>query len=270
MGELSKIEWTDNTFNPWWGCVKVSEACRNCYAETFDKRVHGVGNEHWGPMAPRRFFGDKHWAEPRKWDARAEHTGVRERVFCASMADVFEDRDDLVEHRERLWDLIAETPNLDWLLLTKRPENFDAMVPWHEERERFPAWDNVWLGVTAETQDDYNRRVEILCDTPATLRFVSMEPLLEQVIIRGFGDTLPDWFIVGGESGPGARPMHPDWARSVRDQCIELGAAFHFKQWGDMATGDDGLVVRIGKKAAGRELDGRTWDELPPGGFDSN
>src|SRR5688572_457301 len=110
MGANSAIEWTDNTFNPWWGCQRVSPGCEHCYAETFDRRVHGRGNEHWGPSADRRFFGDKHWAEPRKWNREAEESGVRQRVFCASMADVFEDRRDLDDQRARLWDLIRETP----------------------------------------------------------------------------------------------------------------------------------------------------------------
>ncbi|MEQ8278349.1 MAG: phage Gp37/Gp68 family protein [Deltaproteobacteria bacterium] len=290
MGALSKIEWTDHTFNPWWGCTRVSEACRNCYAETFDKRVHGIGNEHWGPEAPRRFFGDKRWAEPLKWNARAERTGVRERVFCASMADVFEDRDDLIEHRRRLWLLISATPHLDWLLLTKRPENFRRMLPWFEAMGQFDEpWPHVWLGVTAETQADAARRIPLLLATPAVCRFVSVEPMLEAInltdLVRPMAvgvhghnalhcDVDPeddewngavlDWVICGGESGPGARPMHPDWARSLRDQCVEAGTAFLFKQWGAWApAGDSDITMLLGKKAAGRELDGRTWDQVP-------
>lgn len=120
MGKDTGITWTDSTFNPWWGCEKVSPGCTNCYAATFDKRV---GGDHWGAKAGRRFFGDKHWREPEKWNRDAAKSGERHRVFCASMADVFEDRDDLVQPRIRLFHLISETPNLDWLLLTKRPEN---------------------------------------------------------------------------------------------------------------------------------------------------
>src|SRR5688572_21886599 len=117
MGESTTITWTHHSWNPWWGCVKVSEGCKNCYAESFSKRAcHDI----WGPGSQRRFFGDKHWAEPIKWDRAAEKAGERRRVFCASMADVFEDRPDLVEPRRRLFELIRATPNLDWLLLTKR------------------------------------------------------------------------------------------------------------------------------------------------------
>jgi len=118
MGKDSKIEWTHHTFNPWWGCVKVSPGCEHCYAEAFAKRV---GKKVWGAQSDRRFFGDPHWREPLKWHDEAVITGERRRVFCASMADVFEDRDELIPHRIRLFQLIANTPKLDWLLLTKRP-----------------------------------------------------------------------------------------------------------------------------------------------------
>jgi len=127
MGKNSRIEWTNHTFNPWWGCTKVSAARKNCYAEAWSKRV---GQSVWGPNANRRFFGDKHWAEPIKWHSEALAAGQRRRVFCASMADVFEDRRDLDEWREKLWALIDATPQLDWLLLTKRPEMVRRLVPW--------------------------------------------------------------------------------------------------------------------------------------------
>lgn len=120
MGKNSRIEWTDHTFNPWWGCTKVSEACKNCYAEAWSKRV---GQQVWGPQAERRFFGERHWLEPLKWNADAAAHGKRLRVFCASMADVFEDRRSLDPWRSKLWELIEATPQLDWLLLTKRPEH---------------------------------------------------------------------------------------------------------------------------------------------------
>lgn len=145
MSEHSSIEWTDHTFNPWWGCARVSPACEHCYAETFSKRL---GQKIWGVRAERRFFGDPHWREPLKWDRRAAKIGERHRVFCGSMCDIFEDRRDLDVHRERLWRLMAETPNLDWLLLTKRPENVALMAPW---REPWPF--NVWLGTTVEDQN---------------------------------------------------------------------------------------------------------------------
>lgn len=138
MGQATKIEWATHTFNPWWGCLKVSEACKNCYAEAWAKRV---GQAVWGAHAPRRTFGEKHWRDPLSWNRRLNGTGRRERVFCASMADVFEDRRDLDEHRERLWTLIEATSNLDWLLLTKRPQVVSRLAPWGQD---WPA--NVWLG----------------------------------------------------------------------------------------------------------------------------
>ena len=143
MGKNSSIEWTDHTFNPWWGCVRVSPGCQNCYAETWAKRV---GADVWGAGADRRFFGEKHWQEPVKWNRTASESSPRKRVFCASMADVFELRTDLDTARQQLWKLIIETSNLDWLLLTKRPENIRSMAPW-------TVWpDNVWIGTTVEDQ----------------------------------------------------------------------------------------------------------------------
>lgn len=233
----SKIEWTDHTFNPWWGCVKVSPGCAHCYAETFSKRT---GNAVWGEESPRRFFGDKHWNEPRKWNAAAEAEGQRKRVFCASMADVFEDRADLVPHRARLCALIGETPWLDWLLLTKRPQNISRLMP------ALPV--NVWIGTSAEDQQRWDERLPILMATLATVRFVSAEPLLGPITMNGMR---PDWLIVGGESGGKARPMARAWVESLRDQCDER-TAFFFKQWGG-----------VDKHATGRMLDGRTFDALP-------
>jgi protein gp37 len=144
MGKNSKIEWTHHTFNPWWGCTKVSPACKNCYAETWARRI---GADIWGRSAPRRFFSDQHWRAPLAWNSEAQDEGVRRRVFCASMGDVFEGRTDLNEWRVRLWQLIEDTPWLDWLLLTKRPERALDYVPWDLE------WpENVWVGTTVENQ----------------------------------------------------------------------------------------------------------------------
>lgn len=269
MGRDSTIEWTHHTFNPWWGCTKVSPACAHCYAEAWAKRT---GNAVWGSGAPRRFFGDAHWREPQKWNAQASEDGVRRRVFCASMADVFERRRDLVEPRARLWELIAATPWLDWLLLTKRPQNVRHFVPWRQWPE------NVWLGTTVENDAWARKRLPYLVAAPAAVRFLSCEPLLGAVdLSRWIGGV--DWVIAGGESGPGARPMNPEWARKLRDLCVEQGVAFHFKQWGHWVPEDlasleewsgrqvremDGVrVVGLGKKAAGRQLDGRTWDQFP-------
>jgi protein gp37 len=251
MGEDSKIEWTHHTFNPWWGCAKVSPGCEHCYAEALAKRT---GHDTWGPKAPRRFFGDEHWNGPRKWNAAAESAGQRQRVFCASMADVFEDRDDLRADRRRLLSLIDETPWLDWLLLTKRPQNIarlmdDAMEGCFDRCNTFTAhMRNVWLGTTAENQEMYDERWRWLRQVDAGVLFVSAEPLLGPIVMKGYQ---PDWLIVGGESGGKARPMERAWVESLRSQC-DGGTAFFFKQWG----GRD-------KKATGRELDGRTWDALP-------
>lgn len=288
MAENSKIEWTDHTFNPWWGCVRVSPGCVNCYAETFDKRVHGKEKAHWGVKAGRRFFGDKHWNEPLKWNAAAAKVGERKRVFCASMADVFEDRPELVEHRARLFALILATPHLDWLLLTKRPENMVRLACDSGWEGEWP--ENVWAGCTAEDQTRANERISHLLAVPAAIRFLSCEPLLGPLNLQpwfhGMGITLSlrpilvspsiHWVICGGESGHGARDMKAEWARSLRDQCVSAGVAFHFKQWGEYLpdTQNPAMLgipegstggVRIGKHAAGRLLDGREWNDLPTG-----
>lgn len=279
MAQNSKIEWTHHTFNPWWGCIRVSPACKHCYAETWARRV---GMDLWGAKSPRRFFSDAHWREPLKWNREAAAEGVRRRVFCASMADVFEKRRELDEHRARLWPLIDSTPHLDWLLLTKRPEHIASMVPWGD---KWPA--NVWLGTTAENQHWADRRIPVLLENKAKVKFISAEPLLGSLKLNGLlldahatGNGL-NWVIAGGESGPHSRPMNPAWVEDLRDQCEAAGAAFHFKQWGHwgpeadaipksaqrvQVIGRDGAPVtlfRLGKHATGRKLDGRTWDGLP-------
>lgn len=263
MGKDSRIEWTDHTFNPWWGCTKVSAACTNCYAEAWAKRV---GARVWGAEAGRRFFGESHWREPLRWDRDSRAAGERHRVFCASMADVFEDRRELDEWRAKLASLIAATPNLDWLLLTKRPHKAAAIAPWGE------AWpSNVWLGTTVESQRWAEKRLPLLACVPARVRFLSCEPLLGPLQLQPWLKTAVHWVITGGESGPRARPSDPAWFRALRDQCVAAGVPFHFKQWGDWApsTGwtntpaSAEAMVRVGKKKAGRVLDGRTWDQLP-------
>lgn len=271
MAKDSKIEWTHHTFNPWWGCSKVSPACRHCYAETWAKRL---GSQIWGSNAPRRFFTDKHWKEPVHWNADAAAEGERRRVFCASMADVFERRNDLIETRNRLWQLIENTPWLDWLILTKRPQNVISMIPWDNY------WpDNVWLGITVENQTWAKKRIPYLEKFPARVRFLSCEPLLGRVDLQPFLQQTPNiinWVIAGGESGPYSRPMNPNWVRYLRNQCADNQIAFHFKQWGHWApeellteqqkkvtTLDGYRLAAVGKKQAGRILDGRTWDELP-------
>lgn len=250
MGEQTAISWTDHTFNPWWGCQKVSPACANCYAETFSKRV---GLQVWGPESERRFFGDKHWAEPRKWNADALKAGVRRRVFCASMADVFEDRADLVEPRLRLFELIEKTPHLDWLLLTKRP---DLMLEFFAGTSgaglSAPALPNLWAGTTVENQQYADERIPFLLQVPAVVRFLSVEPMLGPIELPPDALMELDWVIAGGESGAKHRPSNPDWFRSLRDQCQAAGVYFHFKQWGGLRP-----------KTNGRLLDGREWNEFP-------
>jgi protein gp37 len=267
MGETTGISWCDHTFNPWWGCVEVSEACDHCYARELAKRF-GFG---WGPNERRRFFGDKHWHEPFAWDRAAERDGVRRRVFCASMADVFEvlpvghpDTYAMDCARGDLFALIQATPHLDWLVLTKRP-GFAALYL-HEKfgSTRIP---NLWIGTTVENLRVAEARLWGLRQVKnAVIRFVSFEPLLEDVSsldLTGIG-----WAIAGGESGAHARPSHPDWFRRLRDRCIATGIAFHFKQWGEFAPVDlcdqnEEITHRIGKKAAGHLLDGREWLEFP-------
>lgn len=227
MGKATSIEWCDHSFNPWWGCQRVSLGCQNCYAETFDKRVGGA---HWGPNADRRFFGDKYWHEPVRWNAAAERAGVRASVFCASMADVFEDRRDLDPWRSRLWRLIEDTKWLDWLLLTKRPENHEMVPLAWQTGSRRPR--NAWLGASAEDRRRLTERLPHLraATWPAT-RFLSCEPLLGDL---GEMDlTGIDWVIVGGESGPGARPCRVEWIRSIVDQCRAARVPAFAKQLGD-------------------------------------
>lgn len=241
MGRDSKIAWTDDTFNPVWGCTKVDPGCEHCYAETFDKRVGGA---HWGPHPEFRAFGDKHWNEPRKWDREAKAAGVRRRVFCASMTDVFH-RDMPHDVTARLWDLIDETRNLDWLLLTKRADLIRERLPWSSV-----PWSNVWLGVSV-CEPSGLWRVDALRSIPATVRFLSMEPLLAPMPSFPLGGI--DWVIVGAESGARHRPMEIDWVRDIRDHCVAASVRFFLKQY----------VRPNGTKIETPELDGRRWTEFP-------
>lgn len=237
MGEVSGISWTDATFNPWWGCTRVSPGCERCYAETLATTRHRL--PVWGVDAPRKAMSDAYWRDPIKWDRRAGKEGVRRRVFCASMADVFEIPPvrnvpaNLVinDGRRRLFELIASTPNLDWLLLTKRPENVVELIP--------PAWSergwprNVWLGVTAEDRRRARERVSILVDIPARVRFVSHEPALEGVdLSQWLGAHGVHWVITGGESGMNARAYHLEWADDIIEQCRAANVAPFVKQLG--------------------------------------
>lgn len=250
MAERTAIQWTDATFNPWWGCERVSPACAHCYADTLARRY---GHALWESGGPRRFLSDKHWRQPLRWNRRAEERGIRLRVFCASMADVFEDRAELERWRLRLWALIEQTPLLEWQLLTKRPENVASMVTW-----RGADWPgNVWLGTSVENSR-HTFRVEILRELPAPVRFISAEPLLGSLFLNGKPNHRPldldgiDWVIAGGESGPRHRPLDLDWVRELRDACVDVGVPFFYKQQGGRTA-----------KSGGRLLDGRTWDEFP-------
>jgi protein gp37 len=344
MADRTNIEWCDATFNPFIGCTKISPGCDNCYAAAQDK-FRSWTPEGWG--GPRKRTSEANWRKPLRWNdagyrACAEcgwrgewkasfvdsaYGGdhicpactsmlvrpARRRVFCASLADVF-DNQVPVQWRRDLFDLIELTPNLDWLLLTKRIGNVADMV--REAR----TWDwllgrsNVWLGATVVNQEEADRDIPKLLATPARVRFLSLEPLLGPITLAGRWSELKnpkpanathpcdhlnfvDWVIAGGESGPGARPAHPDWFRSLRDQCAAADVPFLFKQhgeWNESIESDlscwvaiDGrgviehgtdaearafagetgtqwrLVYRPGKKAAGRLLDGREHNEFP-------
>lgn len=252
--ENSKIEWTHHTFNPWIGCTKVSPGCLHCYAETLmDTRY---GRVKWGKGQPRARTGKDNWRKPRQWNRAAEGAEERPRVFCASLADWL-DHEVPIEWLVDLLDLIRQTPNLDWLLLTKRPELWKPRLTTAHAASglgMIDAWldgvppANVWIGTSAEDQTRWDERMPILMNIPARVRFVSAEPLVGPIYM---GELRPDWLIVGGESGPGARPMKRDWVDVLCDQCDDR-TAFHFKQWGG-----------VDKKATGRLLNGRTWDELP-------
>jgi protein gp37 len=260
----TEIAWCNSTFNPWWGCAKVSDGCKNCYAETFAKRV---GLKVWGTGVEHRRFGDKHWAEPLKWNAAAAKSGQPWRVFCASMADVFEGRDEDQADRERLFRLIEATPALTWLLLTKRPEHMIDYAPLRWTNQGWPR--NVWAGCTVEDQENAERRIPHLLRVPAAVRFLSMEPLLGPVDLAytcfngadSFG-TMPGigWVIVGGESGHGARPFDLAWARSIREQCAAAGVPYFFKQAGAYPVLNDDRLYLKDKK--GGDLD-ELWKHAP-------
>ena len=206
------------------------------------------------------------------WNSTAEELGQRQRVFCASMADVFEKRKELDSSRDRLWTLIGATPWLDWLLLTKRPQHVLSLVPWANS---WPS--NVWLGATVENEKWAAERLPFLIDCPAIVRFVSCEPLLGRIDLQPWISSI-HWVIAGGESGGRARPSHPAWFRQLRNDCEDAGVPFLFKQWGNWSPARSGgsdnvavrdpatevaLMTRSSKRAAGRRLDGSTWDAVP-------
>lgn len=247
MAENSLIEWTDHTFNPWMGCTKVSPACDHCYAENLmDTRY---GQVRWGAGQPRR--RTKSWAAPRKWQKQALLSGARPFVFCASLADVFDNEVDPA-WRADLFKLIEETPNLVWLLLTKRIGNVLAM----SQSARGLLYDkfgiikpaplpaNVAIGATMANQFEYDRDRMKLAEVKSALQpaftFGSFEPLLGPIILD---KNAPDWIIVGGESGKQARPMDLEWARSLKRQSEELGRVFNFKQVGGRDSAKGGHML---------------------------
>lgn len=243
MGEQSAISWTDATFNPWIGCTRVSPGCDHCYAardNTRRKWVDGWG-EVGGPKVPRR--RTKTWREPIKWNAKATITGYRPRVFCASLADVFDNEVDDA-WRTDLWQLLRDTPNLRWMLLTKRIGNARKMLP--------PDWPfpHVGLMATMVNQEEWDRDIGKLMAVPAAWHGVSVEPMLGEVEI---GDgPWPDWIITGGESGPNHRVTQRWWVSHMRDQCAAAGIAFHHKQWGGVRPKENGC-----------EIDGREHKDFP-------
>jgi len=255
MAETTSIAWTDATWNGWIGCAKISPGCDHCYAEvSTPSRTKKI---LWGPLENRHRTSEKNWTLPLQWNARheefyAEH-GRRRRVFCASLSDVFDNRVD-PQWRVDLWALIRATPNLDWLILTKRVGNVVDMLP--------PDWGqgyaNVWLGISVVNQIEANRDIPKLLRIPALIRWLSMEPLLENVRLnkpRGDRGEKLDWVICGGESGHFARPMKAEWIINLRSECEQDDIAFFFKQWGGTSKDKggchlDGFEVKAWPAAA--------------------
>lgn len=323
MGERSKIEWTDHTWNLWEGCTKYSPGCEHCYAER--DRDHRLEIVQWGPSGTRKVMTDGVIRAPLRWDSEIHKSSVpnrRERVFTMSLGDFFEEWDGpVINHkgsearvredgalvyaldrgrpatfndlRAIAFKIMESTKNLDYLLLTKRPKNVARMVPKHWMEGHWPS--HVWMGVSAEDQNWFDKRIDTLLEIPAAIRFLSCEPLLGSIRLPKKLEGI-HWIIAGGESGPKSRPMHPSWPTFLRDQCKEQGIAFHFKQWGDwlpfshwneqmqpvskespsqyqqilipethLHGTTQGVVssYRVGKAKAGRKLWGREHNELP-------
>jgi protein gp37 len=256
----SKIQWTDHTFNPWVGCTKVSPGCDHCYAEAMmDTRM---GKVRWGAGQPRQRTTPAYWRQPLRWNEKAKAAGERHRVFCASLADVFDNEVDPA-WRGDLFDLIYRTPDLDWLLLTKRIGNAAAMI--EEARvsrvylPRWWPWPNVWIGATVVNQEEADRDIPKLLAVPAAVRFLSIEPILGPISLAGIpvrsdvivhGATEPatchlDWAIVGGESGPKARPTQIGWIRDIVAECKTAGVPVFVKQLGAQPRGWCSAIARM-------------------------
>ena len=278
MASFSKIEWTDSTFNPWVGCTKIKRpgdkpsACDFCYAEKWAKRS---GQVKWGNHARRRTT-ESYWRAPLSWNARAKDFqrkfGRRRRVFCASLADVFDNQAN-AEWRGDLFELIRRCDQIDWQLLTKRPQNMKKMLP----RDWGDGYPNVWLGTTAEDEQAYYQRVTHLLALPAVVRFVSYEPAIGPLGNVDIGGQTPDWIIIGGESGVRAdlaRPTQPQWARDAISECQRHGVAPFLKQWGSYSNNplvvEQGLTIKDAMRAdppengkGGGKLDDKIWREFP-------
>lgn len=285
MGDKSRIEWTDATWNPVVGCSKVSPGCDNCYAIPMSRRIEATGNDAYQGITnedgwtglvrclPDRLTQPLRWQRPR-------------RIFVNSMSDLFHP-DVPEDFIGKVFHVMAAASSHQFQILTKRPARMrDLLNRTDWGLDDIYGWPvpNVWLGTSIEA-NKYTFRARHLAETPAAVRFLSLEPLLDWLPSLDLEDI--HWVIVGGESGPRARPMHPEWVRWIRDQCVDAGVPFFFKQWGEYrprptpARLEDadtppvpfrpdspdpyplGWVERIGKKQAGRELDGRTWDEYP-------
>lgn len=295
----TKIEWCDETINPIIGCSKISEGCMNCYAEKMACRLANIalstGSERLRPYISvtdcyvdgteyepgsswngKTAFRPSELEKPMKWKKPR-------RIFIGSMGDTFHESVDF-QWVHKIWDMMKACPQHTFLILTKRPERMKEFVELIYAKERLGwamgFWQHVYLGVTAENQTQADTRIPVLLSIPASVLFVSVEPMLGPVVLTKY----IQWCIVGGESGPHARPMHPEWARTLRDQCNESHTPFFFKQWGEWLHGtqDNGslagfhgtwawagdgktakIVARVGKKKSGRLLDGQIWDEFP-------
>lgn len=246
------IPWCHYTFNPWWGCWKIGPGCKFCYADALD---HRWGFNHWGKGADRRHMSEQHWKKPEKWMREALAAGERRRVFCASMGDLFEPRPDLNARRGRTFKLMrATSPALDWLTLTKRLSSVAELAPDDWMRDGWPP--HVWSGATVVNDDEAQAFAPIHLSIPAR-RFLSLEPLLAPVdlgpwLIRGGPGV--EWVIVGGESGPQARPFDLRWALDIRDQARAAGIAFFFKQAGDRPVIDGKPLPSMGPMGKAPEL----------------
>ena len=239
MSDKSAIEWTDATWNPVTGCTKVSPGCAHCYAETITLRFK------WGgPFLPGKSTIRLH---PERLDAPGKWRTPR-RVFVNSMSDLFHEEIPF-EYVRKVFHKMETYDAHIYQVLTKRPERMLEFVEWDKQTERWP--DHVWAGTSVENQYWADRRIPILQQIPANVRFLSVEPLLKSVDLSPYLSSL-QWVIVGGESGYRARPMNEQWAQRIRDDCVDVGVPFFFKQWGGRTS-----------KSGGRELDGREWDEMP-------